>query len=400
MVLLRSGLSLPEGFWTARPLPPVLRYLIVVLALLGNGLTAARLLIDGPDGFGTLDFELLLCAIDLLLWTTVAFAPDRAWVPALLLQGVLVVTGTDPGSFTVEVLILAGVLAYAAGRLSLIVVLTASSAWSIGVALYESSLGAGFASGYLALMTVAVVIGLSLRYQATRQQEDAGTIADFEESIRTALKDQRDELSRELHDIVAHDLTLIAMQSSAGAMQASDGQSKASFEIIGSSARSALNDLRLLLRIMRDPQNREEVEPSPPAIDLVVDLATLAAELEELGHDVTTTSTGDLGTVPDAVRTTVQRLLREGTTNVLKHGADPSTVELSLQISPVELTATVRNSPLPPRPLPTGRRFSPSGFGLIGLRERVTLLGGEFSSGRTDDGHWTLEARIPLVRPS
>ena len=399
MVLLRSSTSLPEGLWRARPLPQALRFVIVAIALIGNGVTAWRISSQGPDGFGTVEVELALCVIDVLLWTTVAYSASHAWIPALLLQGFLLLTGADPGSFTIELLVLMGFVAFAAARYAFLIPLASTVGWTLLLPQTAEGVGAALVVAYLALLFIALVVGLTLRYLLARREQDTATIAEFETSTRAALKEQRDGLARELHDIVAHDLTVIAMQASAGAIRTTEPQERESFTVIGDSARSALDDLRLLLQIMREPSHRSEVDPPAAGIDLADEIAEVAGQLEELGHRVTTHVDGDLSAIPDGVRTTVRRVLREGTTNVLKHGADRSEVSISAVVKDEQVITTITSALPEVSNQRTLRHFGRSGFGLIGLRERVQLLRGRLESGPRQDGTFVLTVRLPL-RPS
>lgn len=399
MVLLRSTTSLPEGLWRARRLPQALRFVILAVALVGNVVTAWRVSSQGPDGFGTLEVELALCVIDVLLWATVALAPSRAWIPALLLQAFLLLAGADPGSFTIELLVMMGFVAFAASRHAFLIPLVSTVLWTLMLPRTADGVGTALVVAYLALLVLPVVIGLSLRYLLARREQDTATIADFETSTRAALKEQRDGLARELHDIVAHDLTVIAMQASAGAIRTTDPHERESFTVIGDSARSALDDLRLLLQIMREPRQGQGIDPPAAGIDLAGEIAEVAGQLEELGHRVTTHVGGNLSAIPDGVRTTVRRVLREGTTNVLKHGADRSEVSISTVVQDRQVITTITSTLPEVSDQRTLRHFGSSGFGLIGLRERVQLLRGRLESGPQEDGTFMLTVVLPL-RPS
>lgn len=397
MGLLNNRPRLPPGFWSGGQLPLVLQVVIVSVALVGNAVTAWRILDSGPDGFGPAALELALCAVDLLMWTVVALWPGRAWIPLVLLQVLLVATQTQPGTFALEILIVIGFLAFAAVRHGLLIALGTTVAWTIVNPFLDHALSSSaFVSGYLAMLVLALVIGLSLRYLLVTRTQARRQVEEFDRRALDLIQVQRDELARELHDIVAHDLTVIAMQSSAGAMQAPDGPERETFEVIGDSARAALGDLRRLLRLMREPPTSEEVSSSAASIDLGSELADLAASLEDLDHPVTTSVTGDLARVPYGVRTTLSRLLREGTTNILKHSPAAAAVRFEIEVDQREVRAEVVNElgKAPHRP-PAGR-FAVSQFGVIGLRERVQLLGGELAAGPTGEGGWRLAATLPL----
>lgn len=399
MGLLTNRTHLPPGFWSGGQLPLVLRVVIISVALVGNAVTAWRVLDSGPDGFGPLALELTLCVVDLLMWLVVALRPGWAWVPLVLLQVLLVATQTQPGTFALEILIVIGFLAYAAVRHGLLIALATTVAWTFVNPFLDHDLSSSaFVSGYLAMLVLALVIGLSLRYLLAARREDRRQIEEFDRRAVDLIQLQRDELARELHDIVAHDLTVIAMQSSAGAMQAPESAERETFEVIGDSARSALGDLRRLLRLMREPPSTEEVSSSGASIDLGSELADLAASLEDLGHPVTTSVSGDLARVPYGVRTTLSRLLREGTTNILKHSTPAAAVRFEVDVDPAEgvVRAQVVNALGETRQRPQSGRFAVSRFGVIGLRERVQLLGGELQAGPTDDGGFRLAATVPI----
>ncbi|GAA1140386.1 sensor histidine kinase [Ornithinicoccus hortensis] len=400
MGLLKNGSRLPPGFWSGGQLPLVLRVVIISVALVGNTVTAWRVLDSGPDGFGPLALELTLCVVDVLMWLVVALRPGWAWVPLVLLQALLVATQTQPGTFALEILIVVGFLAFAAVRHGLVIALVTTVAWTIVNPFLDHALSSSaFVSGYLAMLVLALVIGLSLRYLLATRAEDRRQIEEFDRRAGDLIQLQRDELARELHDIVAHDLTVIAMQSSAGAMQAPEGGAeRETFEVIGDSARAALGDLRRLLRLMREPPSTDEVSSSAASIDLGSELADLAASLEDLGHPVTTAVSGDLSKVPFGVRTTMSRLLREGTTNILKHSTPSAAVrfEVAVDVEEGVVRADVVNALGQEQQRQPPRRFAVSRFGVIGLRERVQLLGGELDAGPTGEGGWRLAATLPL----
>lgn len=395
MALLRSRLHLPPNFWSGTQLSLAVRIVILSVALVGNGVTAWRIITEGPDGFGSATLELTLCVLDLLVWAVLAWKLSWAWVPVLVLQLGLAVTQTAPGSLLAEFLVVMGFLAYGAARHALLIPLASTVALTFLTPSLDDEVGSAFVSGYLAMLVVALLVGLSMRFQMTARKEDHRLIEDFERRTVELIQAQRDELARELHDIVAHDLTVIAMQSSAGAMK-SDGSQRETFEVIADSARGALGDLRRLLRLMREPESSEEVASSAANIDLAAELSELAASLEDLNHEVTTSVEGNVQGVPYGVRTTIARVLREGTTNILKHAPGRCSVRLHVAVGANTVTAEVENQVRDAGAPASRRRFGASGFGVIGLRERAQLLGGELEAGPVSGGGWRLQVTIPL----
>lgn len=394
-----SAESLALGWpwtWRARSLPAGLQALIVVVALAANGLAVWRILVDHPDGFGSAGLELVLCALDVAMWAVIARAPRWGWLPMAALVGVMVGAGAPPGTYLLELLVAVVIVAYAAAWVGLFATLAIVVGWTIAAPVFDNELGLVFVSGFLIMVVIALAFGVSLRVQAMARERDRQVMADFESSVRERLKEERAELARELHDIVAHDLTIIAMQSSAGSMQTSDAKQREKFEVLGESARGALGDLRRLLRVMRRaPSVDEEVATSPTSVDLGAELDDLATSLRTLGHRVTAEIAGDLEDIPIGVRTTVSRVLREGTTNVLKHAGARTDVELFLTVEETQVRVGVINTRGTRAPGSASQAFVTSSFGLTGLRERVDLLGGSLVAGATPSGEWRLVAELP-----
>lgn len=368
----------------------------MVAALISNGISIVSILSGDAYGYDSPGFAMYLAIADLALWVTVAYAPDWAWLLLLanLLPFVFLTSGY--GGVPLMALIALAFIAYCARRYVLIISVSVVVAWAVVATVVREDTGLFFLSVFVPSTILALIPGLGLRYMNAQRQVDQQTIEEFDRRALASLEEQRTELARELHDIVAHDITVIAMQARAGAMSRDPDENAETFDVIGDSARSALDDLRRLLRIMRDAGDGDDVAESSAGIDLLSELGHIKESLERAGLSVRTDVTGDVDQIPDGVRTTVRRLLREGATNVLKHAVVEAPVEIAVGVTAQAVDVNVVNAVLPRGGGRNEPRFARSGFGIMGLRERVQLLGGRISTGDTGDGRWHLRAHIPF----
>ncbi|MDN3270491.1 histidine kinase [Streptomyces sp. MA15] len=245
------------------------------------------------------------------------------------------------------------------------------------------------------VLTVAVVgwgmfvrskrqLMLSLRDRARRAETEARLRA--EQAQRLA----REAIAREMHDVLAHRLTLLSVH--AGALEfrpdAPRDEIARAAGVIRESAHEALQDLREIIGVLRAGESEDAGRPQPT----LAALDTLVAESRRAGTRVTLEQrVTDAGSVPASVGRTAYRIAQEGLTNVRKH-APGTEVTVSVAGGPGEdLTVTVRN-PAPEGDVPA---VPGAGQGLIGLTERATLAGGALEHGPTPDGGFEVRARLP-----
>ncbi|MER7489317.1 histidine kinase [Streptomyces sp. NPDC126497] len=225
---------------------------------------------------------------------------------------------------------------------------------------------------------------LSLRDRARRAETEARLRA--EQAQRLA----REAIAREMHDVLAHRLTLLSVH--AGALEFRPDAPREDVAraagVIRESAHEALQDLREIIGVLRagDADDAGRPQPTLAALD------TLAAESRQAGMKVTLDQrVTDPAAVPASVGRTAYRIAQEGLTNARKH-APGTEVTVSVTGGPGEgLTVTVRN-PAPEGDVP---RVPGAGQGLIGLTERATLAGGTLEHGPAPDGGFEVRARLP-----
>ncbi|MCX2184635.1 sensor histidine kinase [Streptomyces sp. SKN60] len=221
---------------------------------------------------------------------------------------------------------------------------------------------------------------------------DRAVRAEAEAELRAQQAQQlaREAIAREMHDVLAHRLTLLSVH--AGALEfrpdAPPEQVARAAGVIRDSAHEALQDLREIIGVLRSPDEGAEDRPQPT----LATLDTLVDEVREAGMKVVLDSTvTDPDRVPAATGRTVYRIAQEALTNARKH-APGTEVTLTLRGRPGDgLTVEVRN-PAPTGPVPP---VPGSGQGLIGLTERATLAGGRMEHGPAPDGGFALHAWLP-----
>ncbi|KGN38121.1 sensor histidine kinase [Knoellia subterranea] len=226
----------------------------------------------------------------------------------------------------------------------------------------------------------------SLRERAhTAEREQQARVAQAQAAERT-------RIAREMHDVLAHRISLVAMHAGALSFRTDltrEEQSTAA-KTIEENAHQALRDLRDVLGVLRDPTAPTDAPPELPQ-PLIGDLVRLVEEERAGGMRVNLDQqlTGD---VTDNLGRTAYRIVQEALTNARKH-APGTVVDATLAGSPAEgLTVTVHNA----KPVGRVRHALPaSGLGLIGLEERVTLAGGRFAHGPDPDGGYLVYAWIP-----
>jgi signal transduction histidine kinase len=210
--------------------------------------------------------------------------------------------------------------------------------------------------------------------------------ADVESEAMTAVSEERARMARELHDIVSHNLSVVVVQA-AGAR--ASGTDTAALEKIERSGREALVEMRRLLGVLREDGNAPNAAPQPG----VAQLRELAATVQAAGLPVDLRVEGPFEQLPAAVSLTVYRIVQEALTNALKH-AGAATVDVQVSCTPsgvsIDVTDDGRNA--------TENGSSGMGHGLVGMRERVALFGGELRVGPRPGGGYAVAARLPLDR--
>ncbi|WP_329387558.1 sensor histidine kinase [Streptomyces sp. NBC_01716] len=254
------------------------------------------------------------------------------------------------------------------------------------VQLVFSALTAGIAA--------AVGTAIGARRVEVRSLRDRAESAEREQTARAAQARalERNRIAREMHDVLAHRISLVAMQAGVldhrGDLTAEEN--RVLVRSIADGSHQALEELRDVLGVLRADPTRPE--PPQPSLDRIPELA---ADARASGLDVTLT-TSMTTDPPDVVGRTCYRIVQEGLTNAAKH-APGARIHITLEGTEGDkLEVSVRNSPA----LTKNVRPPASGFGLLGLGERITLAGGTLDHHRTRDNGYVLTARLPWPNPT
>lgn len=394
----------PEGGTPASVLrfPPWVRWSLLAWSfyVAGNGLHDT--FVGGNhDWTGSAAGDAVLIVLELVLWGCALFRPSWAWIPFV---AALAATVTIPsaGLLMISWALVSAVCLFSLPWRSAAPTAVLMLVWELGWGLWSSLLGPEVSAIAMPVTAVLYVVALALRRAVQRAAEAESRSRRAAEDYRRRLREDRLALARELHDVIAHDLTVIAMQSRIGAMTRREEDMADALSTIGDLSRSGLEDLRRLLSIMR-AHEREEMPPGdpdtvPPAhpghgplsIDLAAALRDTGESLRRLGVDVVTEMEGTAEDVPASVRPTVVAVLKEGSTNVVKHGGSGGVCLLRLTVTGAEVELLIRNRTGSPV-----QQFPRSGFGIRGLRERVHRLDGTLEAGPHGDW-WVVRAAVPL----
>jgi len=231
-----------------------------------------------------------------------------------------------------------------------------------------------------ALSLVAWVIGDYIR---SRRQFFADLVARHQQAREQAAEEERLRIARELHDVVAHNVSVIAIQ--AGAARVAGNRTKEALQSIESTARDTLAELNHLLGVLR--KNSDAPLSPQPGLDQA---ETLVDTARQAGLEATFKVTGERRPLPAALDLSAYRILQESVTNVLKH-AHASRIELTIAYQPDSVLLTVSDNGIGAHQ-PVG---ASTGHGLIGLRERVDLFNGELTSGSGSLGGYVVRAKLP-----
>ena len=251
----------------------------------------------------------------------------------------------------------------------------------------------------------AWAVGTLSRHRRVALRAAAERAARAEASIdiaaASAAADERIRIARELHDVVAHHVSLMAVQAEAvGALlPARPRDAAVSADLIGSTARAAMVELRRLLGVLRVSSTEDPERGRLTPVPSLTRLAELVDTVRDAGLAVTCEVSGPVAELPPGVDLTAYRILQEALTNALRH-APGAAASVRVACAPGQVTVEVSNTapPAAAPAAPAGRsRAAGPGYGLAGIAERVASCGGALVLGPTADGGFAVSARLPLT---
>lgn len=389
----------------------------------GTSVVAAALLIDVAYTFldGTRDSLTVVTAAFagamLLLW----------WHPNALAIGLaipLIISGGLQDARAVVFLMPAvlGVVAATAGGSFVLASLAMSVLWTSLLPVFSPE-DAPAVPLIVLLELVAVGIGMSFRFRAIRHERDQERLVATRARLahQQLLEEQaaervRRSVARDLHDVVAHSLTIISLQSGVAIFTNDLDKTKEALGRISDASHQALTDLRVMLRLLQSPvygpgvsgaaegDSIDDVPRDASTLRLAATGPQFQVTLQDLGYPTTLTMDPRLGELSRGEEITLHRVLQEVTTNVLKHApqGSPCVIDIAVRVSGEESWAVLRvQNELPAvkgRPGEPGVE-RPLRLGLLSMRERVESVGGRFHAG-PEDGRWVTQAEVPVrLRP-
>ncbi len=325
------------------------------------------------------------------LWAVVVIglAPTLLWRrtrPLLVVAVAFGVTGlvplvtgdrAEPYTAAFMLVLVYSVVRWGSGREAVTGLVIVVGAASLSLALRQAVLAD--AIGGAAVVFSAVALGAALRYRARSRTRELAQVKLLE----------RERLARDLHDTVAHHVSAIAIRAQAGlATSVSQPDAAAdALRLIEAEASRALAEMRAMVRVLRrdDLVDLVDLEPSPR----IADLGQLSARART-GPSVEVSLSGDVDDVHPSIGAATYRLAQEAVTNARRHARHATLIEVRVAADDTSVHLRVSDDGEG-----SARRTTPPGYGLIGMFERVDLLGGTCAAGPGRDRGWTVTATLP-----
>jgi len=236
-------------------------------------------------------------------------------------------------------------------------------------------------------------VGARRAYQAEVEQRLALLEVERDHQARMAVAGERARIARELHDVVAHAVSVIVVQAdgAAYAVRSQPELAERAVQTISATGREALTELRRLLGVLRSEEAAGELTPQPAGTQ---SLSELAERVRAVGLPVRLEIVGDVDDLPAGVGLGIYRIVQEALTNSLKHAGPGTKAAVLVERAGEAVTLDIRDD---------GRQAAHSlvgvsgGNGLIGMRERALVFGGSLEAGPRPGGGWQVRARLPLA---
>jgi signal transduction histidine kinase len=259
---------------------------------------------------------------------------------------------------------------------------------------FNDPAGAG-AGDYISLAILFSIVwlagfalGSKLAQVARAEERSAQLEREREENARKAVAEERARIARELHDVVGHSVSVMTVQASAVRRLLTPDQEKEreALLIVEQTGREALAEMRRLVGVLRNPEEAPALAPQPS----LSHVAKLVDQAREAGLPVELTVEGEPVPLPASIDLTAYRLVQEGLTNALKH-AQAKHAEVRVRYADGHVEVEVSDDGRGAGSEPGG------GHGLVGMRERVSVYGGELETGPRPEGGYRLHARLPVT---
>ena len=243
---------------------------------------------------------------------------------------------------------------------------------------------------FLAVWLAGFGLGRKLEQAQAAEERAARLELQRETEARAAVTEERARIARELHDVVGHSVSVMTVQASGvrRLLKPEQEREREALLIVEQAGREALAEMRRLVGVLRRPEEAPALAPQPS----LQHLDRLVEQARDAGLPVEVQIEGEAAELPAGLDLTAYRLVQEGLTNAVKH-AKATRAEVVVRYGPDTLELVVSDD---------GRGSSDGssesgGHGLVGMRERVAVYGGELEAGARPEGGYTLHARLPLA---
>ncbi|MFT4135913.1 sensor histidine kinase [Microbacterium sp.] len=268
------------------------------------------------------------------------------------------------------------------------VAVVAAVAATTGAVAVNLATNAGLDGAVTALVgaLIGVNVGNRKRYLAAVIDRSRQLLVERDQQAQLAAAAERARIARELHDIVAHNLTVMVALAEGATATADPARARAATGQIAETGRGALTQMRTMLGVLRDGHDDAPRAPLAPLGDDAI--ADTVAAARAAGFPVTLSTSGE-AELPAPVRLALTRTVQEGLTNAMRHAPRATGIDVAIAYEPDGVHIAIRNDGAPG----TSRE---GGYGIRGLRERVAHVGGTLEVGPRGAGEWALHARLPL----
>jgi signal transduction histidine kinase len=385
----------PRPRWLRRGRYDLVEVADVIIALICFAITNSTLANENASHHGhyAAGLLVLLAFVDcapLALRTRFPFAAWAASVAALIVTSLVI----PPGSLGGSKFPLAGVFVYILCLYAVTVrcrprIVVAAAAVTVAAAAFIDP-GTMPQAVFLAAIPILFGVAVRVRRSSERQLEEQ----ERRHSGERALLEERQRIARELHDVVAHHMSVIAIQAEAAPYKAADPPAELveSFGEIRASALAGLAELRRVLGVLRTGEPGTAPQPG------LAELGTLLDSARSGGVSVAVTCSGNPVDLPEGVDLSAYRIVQEALSNAMRH-APGSRVQVQVAYRPDGLALEIRNDAVAPVLVASGAREAGGGHGLVGMRERATMLGGSLDAGPTGDRGFRVAAVLPVRHP-
>lgn len=379
-----SGWRGLDGFWQFVPLARLLRITLLIVVPLGVVIDGALRLAGEPAG-GFIEFAFSTATsgcLLLMLW--------RPPVAAVFLAsaGFVAVAINEGGGYLTAVTASVGLVVYCCARSFAVAYGSIVVGWIVVFVAIPPGLPRGGVVTLFVIGLMSAAVGFSLQAMVRRNGALREALDLHDERLDDELRAERSRIADELHDIIAHDITIVAMHARVLQHTSDPEVRSVSQQAISRAAGQALADTRRVLNLIHGQQS----DPTPavtgaPGIRSI--LPQLGDQLRALG-DTVTVSMAHGPELAKSIDATLVRMARESVTNIVKHGATPRTVHFALEFSRDSVDLRIENVPYRADSATHGQ----PGYGLARLHERADLLGGSFAAGQ-DGESWIARMTLP-----